>query len=105
MNKKLMAIAVAGALAAPAAALAQSSTVQVYGTVLVNYQLVDYGTGGPTPNTNPRVNNDMFNSHDSGLGFKGEEQLGGSLAAWFQCESTIDVTGVGLGGRKRRSRR
>jgi len=45
MNKKLMAIAVAGALAAPAAALAQSSTVQVYGTVLINYNLVDYGNG------------------------------------------------------------
>ena len=53
MNKKLMAIAVAGALAAPAAALAQSSTVQVYGTVLINYNVVDYGNG--------RVNNDLFN--------------------------------------------
>jgi len=90
MNKKLMAIAVAGALAAPAAALAQSSTVQVYGTVLINYNLVDYGQG--------RVNNDMFNSHDANLGFKGEEQLGGGLSAWFQCESTLDVTGVTLGG-------
>jgi predicted porin len=90
MNKKLMAIAVAGALAAPAAALAQSSTVQVYGTVLVNYNLVDYGQG--------RVNNDMLNSHDANLGFKGEEQLGGGLSAWFQCESTLDVTGVTLGG-------
>ena len=90
MNKKLMAIAVAGALAAPAAALAQSSTVQVYGTLIINYNLVDYGQG--------RVNNDMINSHDSNIGFKGEEQLGGALAAWFQCESTMDVTGVGLGG-------
>jgi len=77
MNKKLMAIAVAGALAAPAAALAQSSTVQVYGTVLITSHLVDYGNG--------RVNNDMFNSHDANLGFKGEEQLGGGVSAWFQC--------------------
>ena len=31
MNKKLMAVAVAGALAAPAVAFAQASTVQIYG--------------------------------------------------------------------------
>ena len=90
MKRKLLSVAVASAFLAPAAALAQSSTVQVYGTVLVNYNLVDYGQG--------RVNNDMFNSHDANLGFKGEEQLGGGLSAWFQCESTLDVTGVTLGG-------
>jgi len=90
MKRKLLKVAVASAFMAPAAALAQSSTVQVYGTVLVNYNLVDYGQG--------RVNNDMFNSHDANLGFKGEEQLGGGLSAWFQCESTLDVTGVTLGG-------
>jgi len=90
MKRKLLSVAVASAFLAPAAALAQSSTVQVYGTVLVNYNLVDYGNG--------RVNNDMLNSHDANLGFKGEEQLGGGLSAWFQCESTLDVTGVTLGG-------
>ena len=31
MNKKLMAVAVAGALAAPAVAFAQASSVQIYG--------------------------------------------------------------------------
>ena len=90
MKRKLLSVAVASAFLAPAAALAQSSTVQVYGTVLINYNLVDYGKG--------RVNNDMFNSHDANLGFKGEEQLGGGLSAWFQCESTLDTTGVTLGG-------
>ena len=90
MKRKLLTVAVASAFMAPAAALAQSSTVQVYGTLVLNYNLVDYGNG--------RVNNDMFNAHDTNIGFKGEEKLGGNLAAWFQCESTMDVTGVGLGG-------
>jgi predicted porin len=90
MNKKLMAIAVAGALAAPAAALAQSSTVQIYGTLVMNYNFVDLGRN--------KVQTDMFNTHDTNLGFKGEEMLGGGLSAWFQCESTMDVTGAGAAG-------
>ena len=85
MNKKLMAVAVAGALVAPAVAFAQASTVQVYGTIIVNYNWLNQG--------NHRVETDMINAHDSGLGFKGEENLGGGLSAWFQCESTMDVTG------------
>ena len=90
MKRKLLTVAVASAFMAPAAALAQSSTVQVYGTLLINYNLVDFGNG--------RVNTDMFNSHDANIGFKGEERLGGALSAWFQCESTMDVTGVGGAG-------
>jgi len=89
MKRKLLSVAVASAFMAPAAALAQSSTVQVYGTVLVNYNLVDYGAG--------RVNNDMLNRMTLTLGSKAKSSCGG-LSAWFQCESTIDVTGVTLGG-------
>jgi predicted porin len=85
MNKKLMAVAVAGALGAPALALAQASTVQIYGTIVINYNYLDQG--------NHRVKTDLWNSHDANLGFKGEEQLGGGLSTWFQCESTMDVTG------------
>lgn len=87
MNKKLMAVAVAGALAAPAVAFAQASTVQIYGNIIVNYNFLNQG--------NHRVSTvDMINSHDSGLGFKGEENLGGGISAWFQCESSMDVTGA-----------
>ncbi len=42
MNKKLMAVAVAGALAAPAAALAQS-TVQMYGNIYMEYAFTSTG--------------------------------------------------------------
>ena len=45
MNKKLIAVAVAGALGAPGAALAQASTVQIYGTVVLNYAYLDSGNG------------------------------------------------------------
>ena len=43
MQKKLMAVAVAGVLGAPAVALAQTSTVQVFGTMYVEYSYADQG--------------------------------------------------------------
>lgn len=86
MQKKLMAVAVAGALAVPAVAFAQSSTVQIYGAVVVNYNMA-FKQGQNKPSI------DMLNSHDANVGIRGEEKLGGGLSAWFQCESTMDVTG------------
>lgn len=91
MNKKLMAVAVAGAFAAPALVFAQTATVQVYGRATVEYGYVDQGTGRP--------NTDMFQTPGgSSIGFKGQEQLGGGLSAWFQCESSADVRGVNQDG-------
>ena len=90
MKKKLIAVAVAGALGVPGVALAQASTVQIYGTLVLNYNYLDKGNASPTVGT-PKV--DMFNAHDTNIGFKGEEALGGGTSAWFQCESTMDVSG------------
>lgn len=87
MKKKVMAVAVAGALAAPGLALAQASTVQIYGTIVLNYNYVDQGTG--------TIKSDYFNAHDSNFGIRGEEKLGGGLSAWFQCETSFDPS---LGG-------
>jgi predicted porin len=85
MQKKIMAAAVAGALALPAAVTyAQSSTVQIYGRITYEYGLI----------------RSMGNLEDtdyadtpggSAIGFRGEEKLGGGLSAWFQCESSADV--------------
>ncbi len=87
MQKKLMVIAVAGALAAPAVAMAQTSTVQVYGKITYEYARIDEGTG--------RINTDYADTPGgTAIGFKGEEKLGGGMAAWFQCESSADVRGV-----------
>lgn len=88
MNKKLMAAAVAGALTVPAgAAMAQTSTVQVYGLFNVEYapyvKQPDHSSGAS------RTNVDALNSGASRIGLRGQEKLGGNLTAWFQCETDI----------------
>lgn len=93
-QKKLLATAVVAALGAPALALAQASTVQVYGRFYMEYAYVDQGMG----TTGPLNNIDAFQSAGSNIGFKGEEKLGGGLSAWFQCESTADLRGQGQEG-------
>jgi len=81
MNKKLIAVAVAGALATPAAALAQT----VYGRLNAEWGLsvgqMDHPTAGS------RDSADGFNSGASYIGFRAEEKLGGGLSAWGQCEN------------------
>jgi predicted porin len=81
MNKKLMAVAVAGALAAPGVALAQ---VTIQGSLNIEYGvLVDQldGPGGKGPSV------DAFNSGASWIRFSGEEKMGGGMSTWFQCEN------------------
>jgi len=88
MNKKVMAAAVAVAVSAPALVYAQASTVQMYGSIRGEWSVRDEGTG--------RAKHDqMVNPGSSYIGFKGEESLGGGMSAWFQCESTMDLSGVG----------
>jgi predicted porin len=90
MQKKLIAVAVAGALAAPAAALAQS-TVQMYGSIYMEYAFTSPGTdnaGGKPASV------DILQAPGSNIGFKGEEKLGGGMSAWFQCESSADFRGT-----------
>ena len=92
MQKKLLAVAVAGALGAPAVVLAQTSTVQIFGTMYIEYTLrADQGRNAA--NTADLSNADFLQSPGSEIGFKGEEKLGGGLSAWFQCTSTADIRG------------
>jgi len=91
MQKKLIAIAVAGALGAPALALAQASTVQIYGKATFEYSYVDQGPGRPDTDI-------LQTPGGASVGFKGTEALGGGLSAWFQCESSADIRGVGQDG-------
>jgi len=91
MNKKLMAVAVAGAFVTPALVFAQTATVQVYGKATVEYGYADQGSGRP--------DTDIFQTPGgSSVGFKGQEQLGGGLSAWFQCESSADIRGMNQDG-------
>lgn len=94
MNKKLMAVAVAGALAAPAVVMAQS-TVQVFGNLYIEYA---YTNTGAASNGFDSVNADILQTGGSEIGFKGEEKLGGGMSAWFQCASTADPRGQSADG-------
>jgi predicted porin len=94
MHKKLVAVAVAGALAAPLLAVAQS-TVQIYGRLTYEYGIADGG--------NQYDDTDFADTPGgSAIGFKGVESLGGGMSAWFQCETSAAVTGfdtIGLCSR------
>src|SRR5882672_1062021 len=84
MNKKLVAVAVAGVLAAPLAAQAQTANVTLYGRLNMTYELV---TGKQADGSNPNVS--RLSSNSSRLGVRGTESLGGGLNAIFQIESNV----------------
>jgi len=90
MNKKVMALAVAGAFVAPATALAQASNVQIYGTAYIEYAYARQNAGA----VGTLNNVDLLQTPGSAIGFKGEEALGGGMSAWFQCESTAEFRGA-----------
>ena len=81
MHKKLMAVAVVTALAAPAAALAQ---VTIGGGLNILYYQHD-------PKNNDRSKTtDILESSESELTIRGSEKLGGGMELWFQCGTSID---------------
>ncbi|MEO8410092.1 MAG: porin [Propionivibrio sp.] len=85
MQKKLIALAVAGLVSG--AAFAQSNVV-IYGVADAGYV---YGTDSYLDNT--KSIHKMFSGGQSGsrLGFKGTEDLGNGLAATFRLESGINI--------------
>jgi predicted porin len=110
MNKKLVAVAVAGLLAAPLAAQAQTANVTLYGRLnmsleAVKAESVDTNiTCNLIANPNCNVANRTLyrvTSNSSRLGVRGSESLGGGLSAIFQIESAVqaDITGGVLGSR------
>ena len=89
MKKNLIALAVAGALAVPAAAMADAT---IYGKFHVSIDSYDNGGNGAAEASGLSVS-----SNSSRLGFKGSEDLGNGLSAIWQTESTIGVDGDGSG--------
>jgi len=88
MNKTLIAMAVAGVMAAPMTAMADAT---IYGKVHVS---IDSGDDGQDSAL-------YWQTNSSRLGFKGSEDLGGGLKAIWQYESAVNV-GDGtttIGGR------
>ena len=93
MKKNLIALAVAGALAVPAAAMAEAT---IYGKFHMSVDMYDNGGNGTEEAGGVAVS-----SNSSRIGFKGSEDLGSGLSAIWQTESTIDVAsdGSSLSGR------
>ena len=96
MNKKLIALAVAGATFAPAVMAQSANPVTLYGRawVMVNSIKAD---GGATPLSSRTTVVD----ESSLIGVRGFEDLGGGLKAFFQIESSAppDAGGGTLGSR------
>ena len=94
MQKKLLAIAVAGALA-PAAAMAQS-TVEIYGRANIGVdQWEAKGATDPAGNAKGRLRVFDFGSR---LGFRVNESLGGGMRAFVVMESGVNIdSGSGNG--------
>ena len=98
MQKKLIALAVAGL--ASSAAFAQSN-VTIEGTLRPSYDFVSLKAGN-----GDKINSiTNMNSNTSTIGFKGEEALGNGLKAIFGLTYNIDFTneadaGIGAGDNK-----
>lgn len=84
MQKKLIAIAIAAALA-PAAAMADAT---VYGRVHLSVDSYSGNAGDTTTGTQNGLN---LTSNSSRLGFKGSESLAGGLTGVFQIETGINA--------------
>ncbi|MGE5170740.1 MAG: porin, partial [Rudaea sp.] len=84
MKKKLVAVAVAGALAAPLAAHAQTANVTLYGRLNLDLEFVK---GEQPDGSNPTVA--RLSANSSRFGVRGTESLGGGLSAIFQIESDV----------------
>jgi predicted porin len=85
MKKSLIALAVAGAVSAPA--MAATSNVDIYGNIGLSYDYVD--TGSNVPGQDKKLS--RVSSNSSRIGFKGSEDLGSGLAAIWQIEEQIEM--------------
>ncbi|MGQ0510312.1 MAG: porin [Betaproteobacteria bacterium] len=85
MNKKLLAVAVAGVLAAPVAAFAQSS-VTISGFLKGGFESLSYGQSAKSPASHTGVVDDS-----SRIIFNVREDLGGGLAAIGQVDMRVGL--------------
>src|SRR5512134_298496 len=117
MQKKVMAVAVAAALAAPAVALAQGSSVQIYGGLSVSGEFAEakgadtntapgagfggssirggnIGGGAYTSTGVNQPSRTRVQGAGSNFGLRGREDLGNGLYMGFQAEASIAIGGV-----------
>jgi predicted porin len=99
MNKKVMALAVAGVFAAPAA-FAQTSNVQLYGRANLGFD--HYEADGAGNSGNDRDGRFRVFDNSSRVGLRGTEDLGNGLKAIFQIETGVNIdngSNTGQGGQ------
>ena len=100
MQKKIIALAIAAAISAPA--FADTSNVTVYGVADVSYDSINTGTSGgnagktgvlgaATAANIQGARSNRVSSNSSRLGVKGSEDLGDGLTAVWQIESLINI--------------
>ena len=96
MNKKLIALAVAGATFAPAVMAQTANPVTLYGRIWVMVNSIKADGGAAPLSTRTTVVDES-----SLIGFRGTEDLGGGLKAFFQLESSAppDAGGGTFGSR------
>lgn len=101
MQKKITVLAIAAVLTSPAAALADTANVTLYGVASVSYDIVNTGDAKPGTAGNKGATSMRVSSNSSRIGLKGAEDLGGGLSAIWQVESYIalDAGNNGLGTR------
>lgn len=92
MNKKLMAVAVAGALAAPGIAMAQSS-VTISGYFKAGWDNVRI-TGATAAGSRPQASENRISDHSSRILFNVTEDLGGGLQAIAQMDMRFTIDGT-----------
>lgn len=90
MQKKILVLIVAAAIAAPAA-FADTANVTIYGLAHMAFQSVDNGSTAAAPGTSTN----KVSSETSKLGLKGSEDLGNGLKAVWQIESMIAMDNAG----------
>jgi predicted porin len=86
MNKKVIALAVAGALASPLAAQAQTANVTMYGTFRLAMESTDIKDVGRT---------NHIDTWSSRWGIRGTESLGGGLSGLFHLELGVNIDNPG----------
>ncbi|OGS90453.1 MAG: hypothetical protein A2Z95_04415 [Gallionellales bacterium GWA2_60_18] len=88
IQQRAFVAALATALIAPAAALADTGNVTIYGLLNVDYESAHNDKSAA-------INHQRVSSNASRLGFKGAEDLGDGLKAFYQLETQVDMTGAG----------
>lgn len=89
MQKKIIALAIAAAISAPA--FADNANVTVYGKAILDIESVSNDKSALSTATRVQTNASRF-------GLKGKEDLGDGLSGWYQYEVQFDADGNGGNG-------